>query len=128
MQVPRSALPLHATHCLCAPFSFCVTGSSEPLSLSGDIPLGLRPLHGHMALGAASLHLPFGVFGVCTLISVSVGWGCGVRGAGFLGQALPPGASRNKILIFGLFEETALAAFLSYCPGMDVALRMYPLK
>lgn len=36
--------------------------------------------------------------------------------------------SRNKILIFGLFEETALAAFLSYCPGMDVALRMYPLK
>ncbi|XP_056610068.1 sodium/potassium-transporting ATPase subunit alpha-1b [Triplophysa dalaica] len=35
---------------------------------------------------------------------------------------------RNKILIFGLFEETALAAFLSYCPGMGVALRMYPLK
>uniref|UniRef100_A0A671TB25 Sodium/potassium-transporting ATPase subunit alpha n=1 Tax=Sinocyclocheilus anshuiensis TaxID=1608454 RepID=A0A671TB25_9TELE len=35
---------------------------------------------------------------------------------------------RNKILIFGLFEETALAAFLSYCPGMDIALRMYPLK
>ncbi|KAM9632537.1 sodium/potassium-transporting ATPase subunit alpha-3 isoform 2-T2 [Trichechus inunguis] len=35
---------------------------------------------------------------------------------------------RNKILIFGLFEETALAAFLSYCPGMDVALRMYPLN
>uniref|UniRef100_A0A8C6WU43 Cation-transporting P-type ATPase C-terminal domain-containing protein n=1 Tax=Neogobius melanostomus TaxID=47308 RepID=A0A8C6WU43_9GOBI len=34
----------------------------------------------------------------------------------------------NRILIFGLFEETALAAFLSYCPGMDVALRMYPLK
>uniref|UniRef100_A0A8D3BTS8 Sodium/potassium-transporting ATPase subunit alpha n=1 Tax=Scophthalmus maximus TaxID=52904 RepID=A0A8D3BTS8_SCOMX len=31
---------------------------------------------------------------------------------------------RNSILIFGLFEETALAAFLSYCPGMDVALRM----
>uniref|UniRef100_A0A7N6A8F6 Sodium/potassium-transporting ATPase subunit alpha n=1 Tax=Anabas testudineus TaxID=64144 RepID=A0A7N6A8F6_ANATE len=29
-----------------------------------------------------------------------------------------------KILIFGLFVETALAAFLSYCPGMDVALRM----
>uniref|UniRef100_A0A3Q4HZE7 Sodium/potassium-transporting ATPase subunit alpha n=1 Tax=Neolamprologus brichardi TaxID=32507 RepID=A0A3Q4HZE7_NEOBR len=44
--------------------------------------------------------------------------------------ALICGASkrRNKILIFGLFEETALAAFLSYCPGMDVALRMYPLK
>ncbi|KAJ1112320.1 hypothetical protein NDU88_000588 [Pleurodeles waltl] len=35
---------------------------------------------------------------------------------------------KNKILIFGLFEETALAAFLSYCPGMDVALRMYPLR
>ncbi|XP_072325188.1 sodium/potassium-transporting ATPase subunit alpha-3b isoform X1 [Scyliorhinus torazame] len=35
---------------------------------------------------------------------------------------------RNKILIFGLFEETALAALLSYCPGMDIALRMYPLK
>ncbi|KAF1381951.1 hypothetical protein PFLUV_G00159340 [Perca fluviatilis] len=35
---------------------------------------------------------------------------------------------KNKILIFGLFEETALAAFLSYTPGMDVALRMYPLK
>lgn len=39
-----------------------------------------------------------------------------------------PVSIRNKILIFGLFEETALAAFLSYCPGMDVALRMYPLK
>ncbi|XP_068918976.1 sodium/potassium-transporting ATPase subunit alpha-2-like [Petaurus breviceps papuanus] len=35
---------------------------------------------------------------------------------------------KNKVLIFGLFEETILAAFLSYCPGMDVALRMYPLK
>merc|ERR1719495_2130518 len=35
---------------------------------------------------------------------------------------------KNRILIFGLFDETALAAFLSYCPGMDVALRMYPLK
>ncbi|KAI4885454.1 hypothetical protein NFI96_014402 [Prochilodus magdalenae] len=35
---------------------------------------------------------------------------------------------KNKILIFGLFAETALAAFLSYCPGMDIALRMYPLK
>ncbi|XP_046693672.1 sodium/potassium-transporting ATPase subunit alpha-1-like isoform X2 [Silurus meridionalis] len=34
----------------------------------------------------------------------------------------------NKILIFGLLEETALASFLSYCPGMDIALRMYPLK
>uniref|UniRef100_A0A665XD90 Sodium/potassium-transporting ATPase subunit alpha n=1 Tax=Echeneis naucrates TaxID=173247 RepID=A0A665XD90_ECHNA len=35
---------------------------------------------------------------------------------------------KNRILIFGLFVETALAAFLSYCPGMDIALRMYPLK
>ncbi|XP_072296695.1 sodium/potassium-transporting ATPase subunit alpha-2 isoform X1 [Eucyclogobius newberryi] len=35
---------------------------------------------------------------------------------------------KNRILIFGVFVETALAAFLSYCPGMDVALRMYPLK
>ncbi|KAM9111220.1 LOW QUALITY PROTEIN: sodium/potassium-transporting ATPase subunit alpha-4-like [Megaptera novaeangliae] len=33
----------------------------------------------------------------------------------------------NKILIFGILEETFLAAFLSYTPGMDVAL-MYPLK
>lgn len=39
-----------------------------------------------------------------------------------------PLSRRNKILIFGLLEETALAAFLSYCPGMGVALRMYPLK
>ncbi|KAK6485592.1 sodium/potassium-transporting ATPase subunit alpha-1-like [Huso huso] len=35
---------------------------------------------------------------------------------------------KNNVLTLGLFEETALAAFLSYCPGMDVALRMYPLK
>ncbi|KAJ8268539.1 hypothetical protein COCON_G00137110 [Conger conger] len=35
---------------------------------------------------------------------------------------------KNRVLIFGLFAETALAAFLSYCPGMDIALRMYPLK
>uniref|UniRef100_A0A4W4FZC4 Sodium/potassium-transporting ATPase subunit alpha n=1 Tax=Electrophorus electricus TaxID=8005 RepID=A0A4W4FZC4_ELEEL len=35
---------------------------------------------------------------------------------------------KNKILIFGLFEETALASFLSYCTGMDVAIRMYPLR
>ncbi|XP_043858078.1 sodium/potassium-transporting ATPase subunit alpha-4-like [Dromiciops gliroides] len=34
----------------------------------------------------------------------------------------------NKVLIFGLIEETLLAVFLSYCPGMDIALRMYPLK
>ncbi|XP_040086060.1 sodium/potassium-transporting ATPase subunit alpha-4 [Oryx dammah] len=35
---------------------------------------------------------------------------------------------KNKILIFGILEETVLAAFLCYTPGMDVALRMYPLK
>ncbi|XP_076802406.1 sodium/potassium-transporting ATPase subunit alpha-3-like isoform X2 [Clavelina lepadiformis] len=35
---------------------------------------------------------------------------------------------RNKVLIAGLFEETALATFLSYCPGMDAALRMFPME
>ncbi|KFM66853.1 Sodium/potassium-transporting ATPase subunit alpha, partial [Stegodyphus mimosarum] len=35
---------------------------------------------------------------------------------------------RNHILNFGLIFETALAAFLSYCPGMDKGLRMFPLK
>ena len=35
---------------------------------------------------------------------------------------------RNKIMIAGLFEETLLAAVLSYVPGTDVALRMYPLE
>merc|ERR1712147_142588 len=35
---------------------------------------------------------------------------------------------RNKIMIAGLFEETCLAAFLSYCPGTDAMLRMYPLE
>merc|ERR1711874_438158 len=34
---------------------------------------------------------------------------------------------RNKMMNFGLFFETALAAFLSYTPGMDKGLRMYPL-
>ena len=33
----------------------------------------------------------------------------------------------NWFLNFGLIFETLLAAFLSYCPGMDQALRMYPL-
>jgi sodium/potassium-transporting ATPase subunit alpha len=33
----------------------------------------------------------------------------------------------NMFLNFALLFETALAAFLSYCPGMDKALRMYPL-
>lgn len=70
-----------------------------------------------MYVRCLSLHLPLGV-----LLSLWVG--VLVR---FPGSS-PACASRNKILIFGLFEETALAAFLSYCPGMDVALRMYPLK
>ncbi|XP_040308386.1 sodium/potassium-transporting ATPase subunit alpha-4 [Herpailurus yagouaroundi] len=35
---------------------------------------------------------------------------------------------KNNILIFGLMEETFLAVLLSYTPGMDMALRMYPLK
>jgi len=34
----------------------------------------------------------------------------------------------NKPLNFGLFFETALAAFLCYCPGLDVALRMRPIR
>merc|ERR1712156_756326 len=35
---------------------------------------------------------------------------------------------KNHFLNFGLVFETALAAFLSYTPGMDKGLRMYPLK
>merc|ERR1712001_640218 len=35
---------------------------------------------------------------------------------------------KNGMLNFGLCFETLLAAFLSYCPGMDKGLRMYPLK
>merc|ERR1712003_618247 len=35
---------------------------------------------------------------------------------------------KNHFMNFGLFFETALACFLSYCPGMDKGLRMYPLK
>lgn len=34
----------------------------------------------------------------------------------------------NHVLNFGLFFETCLAAFLSYCPGMDVVFHTYPLK
>jgi len=34
----------------------------------------------------------------------------------------------NWILNFGLIFETCLAAFLSYTPGMDKGLKMYPLK
>merc|ERR1712002_687237 len=35
---------------------------------------------------------------------------------------------KNHFLNFGLCFETVLAAFLSYTPGMDKGLRMYPLK
>jgi len=35
---------------------------------------------------------------------------------------------KNHIMNFGLIFETALAAFLSYTPGMDRGLKMYPLK
>merc|ERR1711963_1258080 len=34
---------------------------------------------------------------------------------------------KNHFMSFGLFFETALACVLSYCPGMDKGLRMYPL-
>ncbi|XP_017598282.1 PREDICTED: sodium/potassium-transporting ATPase subunit alpha-2 [Corvus brachyrhynchos] len=72
----------------------------------------------------------------CVIFVICVTWGFS---GGFLRAPDPadgfdgfcgfsPRSFRNKILIFGLFEETALAAFLSYCPGMGVALRMYPLK
>nr|KAG5705315.1 hypothetical protein BaRGS_010766 [Batillaria attramentaria] len=35
---------------------------------------------------------------------------------------------KNNRLTFGLFFETALAAFLCYCPGLDKGLRMQPLS
>ena len=35
---------------------------------------------------------------------------------------------RNHMLNFGICFETCLAAILSYTPGMDKGLRMYPLK
>lgn len=34
----------------------------------------------------------------------------------------------NHVMNFALIFETVLAAFLSYFPGMDVALNMYPIK
>ncbi|XP_054156660.1 sodium/potassium-transporting ATPase subunit alpha-1-like isoform X2 [Oppia nitens] len=34
----------------------------------------------------------------------------------------------NHVLNFALVFETVLAAFLCYCPGMDLFLRLYPLK
>ena len=35
---------------------------------------------------------------------------------------------KNYVMNFGLVFETVLAAFLSYTPGMDKGLKMYPLK
>jgi len=35
---------------------------------------------------------------------------------------------KNHVLNFGLVFETALACVLSYTPGMDKGLKMYPLK
>ncbi|XP_076802410.1 sodium/potassium-transporting ATPase subunit alpha-3-like [Clavelina lepadiformis] len=35
---------------------------------------------------------------------------------------------KNKVLIGGLYEETLLATFLVYCPGLDIALKFYPLE
>ena len=35
---------------------------------------------------------------------------------------------RNYYLVFGLLSETVLAVFLSYCPGLDVALNMFGLR
>lgn len=116
-----SVINPYTPHCLSPPF----------VSLPGSRPLP------HCLPSLTPPHSP-----VCIIVS----WGrvvllrlffhscLGVRGAGEPGVGLVhiwsclTCASRNKILIFGLFEETALAAFLSYCPGMDVALRMYPLK
>uniref|UniRef100_A0A1I8GHK0 Sodium/potassium-transporting ATPase subunit alpha n=1 Tax=Macrostomum lignano TaxID=282301 RepID=A0A1I8GHK0_9PLAT len=34
----------------------------------------------------------------------------------------------NHQMTFGLFFETSLAIFMSYCPGLDKALRMQPLR
>ena len=35
---------------------------------------------------------------------------------------------RNYYLMFGLLSETILAVFLSYCPGLDTALRLFGLR
>ena len=35
---------------------------------------------------------------------------------------------KNHFMNFGLVFETVLACILSYTPGMDKGLRMYPLK
>merc|ERR1712226_1782534 len=38
------------------------------------------------------------------------------------------GMLSNKVLCGGLVFETCLACFLSYCPGLDNGLRMYPMN
>ncbi|XP_025029364.1 sodium/potassium-transporting ATPase subunit alpha-2-like isoform X2 [Python bivittatus] len=48
---------------------------------------------------------------------------CKTRKLSFFQQGM-----RNTVMVFGLIEETTLAMLLSYCPGMEVALRMYPLR
>ena len=35
---------------------------------------------------------------------------------------------RNNVLTFAMFFELGLAMFLSYCPGLDKGVNMYPLK
>lgn len=138
--------------CLCLPPVLCVSAFASELTFSpvvtsripsvcGEcvpVPLSKPALSFYtsaVCLSAILLHLSAFLFlflPLCTCLSVShlplsslSLWG---GGAGQVLWVQPACASRNKILIFGLFEETALAAFLSYCPGMDVALRMYPLK
>ncbi|KAM4702612.1 potassium-transporting ATPase alpha chain 2 [Rhinophrynus dorsalis] len=38
------------------------------------------------------------------------------------------GIFKNKFLLFGLFSQVAIAAFLSYCPEMPYALKFAPLR
>merc|ERR1712130_276781 len=47
---------------------------------------------------------------------------CKTRKNSFFQQGM-----KNHFLNFGLIFETCLAAFLSYCPGLDKGLSMYPL-
>jgi sodium/potassium-transporting ATPase subunit alpha len=48
---------------------------------------------------------------------------CKTRRLSILSQGMD-----NWVLNFAIFFETFLAAFLSYTPGMDKGLNMYPLK
>nr|XP_033773234.1 potassium-transporting ATPase alpha chain 2 isoform X2 [Geotrypetes seraphini] len=38
------------------------------------------------------------------------------------------GFFKNKVILFGLLSQLAIAAFLSYCPGMPYALKFTPLR